>query len=172
MRAEKDQAEKEAARKAQQMKRALSPVSPEYHDYLLALSQDRNVSPEELQRFAKLIRESPEIAKTAILKALQNVQQKTATFLADKIKEGRLAFTEQAKTYVNLHLQATRAAYAAGEFDVAARHAEWAMEKLGTKNLRLIEMPESEKGGSGAKIMVGVKIGGQQPVVLDNDPDN
>jgi hypothetical protein len=169
MRAERDQAEKQQARKNREVAR--SPLSPEAHEYLRALSNDPKVSPEELAGISKLLRESPEVAKVAITKGLQSIQARTASHLANKIKEGRMAFTEKAKDYVELHLKATRAAYAAGEFDTAARHAEWAMEKLGTKNLRLIELPDAKDSGGGPRIMVGVKIGGQQPVAIDGHPD-
>jgi phenylpyruvate tautomerase PptA (4-oxalocrotonate tautomerase family) len=174
-------AEKSLADRQQQMRtrrtqiqhgQPLKPLTAEAKAYIHRLTQDPKVSPEELAGITRLLRENPEAASVAITKSLQSAQAQAAAHLAKHIKDARIAFTEKAKDYVMVHLNATRAAYAAGEFDTAARHAEWAMKNLGAGNLRLIEMPqEGEGGNSGPRIMVGVKIGGQQAQVIDADPE-
>jgi hypothetical protein len=170
MRAERDQAEKIQSRQTTKALAGQKPLSPEAKNYLRQCSEDPKITPTELAGIAALLRDNPEAAKVAITKSLQSAQAVAAAHLVGHIKAAQIAFTEKAATYAELHLKAVRAAYAAGEFDTAARHAEWAMEKIGTKNLRLIEMPDKKTGdGDGPRIMVGVKIGGQQPVVIDGD---
>jgi hypothetical protein len=173
MRAERDQAEKDQSRQTKKALAVQKPLTQAAKDYLRRCSEDPKISPTELAGIAALLRDNPEVAQVAITKSLQSAQAVAAAHLAGHIKAAQIAFTEKAATYAELHLKATRAAYAAGEFDTAARHAEWAMEKIGTKNLRLIEMPEGggKSGQGGPSIMVGVKIGGQQPVVIDADPE-
>jgi hypothetical protein len=71
-------------------------------------------------------------------------------------------FTSLAENYVNLHHQSVVGAYSAGEYDTAARHAEWALEALGDKEERVIEPAPKQVQAAPqmAPIMVGVNLGG------------
>lgn len=95
------------------------------------------------------------------VKTLASVFNRHPEVLRQAIEAAREAFITRATVYVEKHLDSVRAAYAAGEFDTAARHAEWAIEHLGTKEGMLLEKPEVVAGpGGGPRVMVGVKIGG------------
>lgn len=77
------------------------------------------------------------------------------------VRRAREIFTEKATDYMQEHLAAVRGANADKQFDVAAKHAEWALEALGDAEERVIERPLKITGGTGqAPIMVGVNLGG------------
>lgn len=78
------------------------------------------------------------------------------------LKRAKRKFTSLAENYVNLHHQSVVGAYSVGEFDTAARHAEWALEALGDKEDRVIEpAPRQQQAAPQmAPIMVGVNLGG------------
>lgn len=77
------------------------------------------------------------------------------------IRKAREKFTENAEAYMAEHLNAVRGANADKQYDVAARHAEWAMEAFGDVEERVIDRPLRITGGTGqAPIMVGVNLGG------------
>lgn len=78
------------------------------------------------------------------------------------IKEARAKFTKRAGQYLDIHLNSTAAALSAGEFDVAARHAEWAIEALGDKEERVVERaPKAAPMAPPSQpIVVGVNLGG------------
>ena len=77
------------------------------------------------------------------------------------IRKAKEKLTEKDEEYIDNHAKAVSGALAKGEFDVAARHAEWAMEAIGDGDDRVIERPLKIATGNGqAPIMVGVNLGG------------
>lgn len=82
-------------------------------------------------------------------------------FLTRKARE---KFLQHASDYIDMHVKSVRTALTAGEFDTAARHAEWAMERLGDGNQERVTDPPARTavpGGGAAPqpIMLGVQLG-------------
>ena len=77
------------------------------------------------------------------------------------VRKAREKFTEKAESYMDEHLASVKGAREAGQFDVAARHAEWALDAFGDQEERLIERvaPTAAPTG-GSSVMVGVNLGG------------
>lgn len=107
----------------------------------------REITIEETKVLGKLFTRHPEAMKLAI-------------------EAAREAFINNAQLYIEKHRDAVRAAYAAGEFDIAAKHAEWAIERLGTKEGMLLEQPKVEMASSGPRILVGINMGGIDDSVM------
>jgi hypothetical protein len=76
------------------------------------------------------------------------------------IGKARKKFFEHAENYIDIHVASTRLALTAGEFDVAARHAEWAMEALGDDEERVVTRPQKQAGAPPQQLILGVNLGG------------
>ena len=77
------------------------------------------------------------------------------------INKAREKFLQLADRYVDTHFKAVNGALASGEFETAARHAEWAMENLGDGPDRLVEpAPRTVNQPAPTPILVGVNLGG------------
>lgn len=127
-------------------------VRKQMQDFMRDLTNNPMVPPEELKRIASLV---------SLIKSNPT---------ALKIEAAKNAFQGAAEHYVKFHLDCVRALYHAGEFAEAARHAEWAMERIGKDGLRLIEKPGQEgggEGGGGHQVYVGVNLGGERAQATD-----
>lgn len=77
------------------------------------------------------------------------------------INKARKKFFEHAERYVDTHIKAVEAAYADGEYEVAGRLSQWAMENLGDAEERVVTKPAKENvAPQTVPIMVGVSLGG------------
>lgn len=77
------------------------------------------------------------------------------------VKKARQKMAERALDYMDVHLEAVRGAIKEGQFDVALRHTEWALEASGDAEERVIERPVKVIEGKGpAGVLVGVNLGG------------
>ena len=106
------------------------------------------------------------------LKALQQVTGENPTRLQTILAEAKEKFAAAAVDYVNLHKQATEMAVANGDaksLDVATRAAQWAIEKIAHKGDRIIDK-EAVSSNSGTKIMIGLQLGGKNPMVVETEP--
>lgn len=119
------------------------PITPEEKAVIQLLVQDQpqDISKEQVEMLSKLMRRTPGAIKHLILQA-------------------RDQFADNAKSYVDTHLRSVQAAYGAGEFDVAARHAEWAMENLSHEGTTIIEKVVVKRDDATPKILIGVNMGG------------
>lgn len=86
------------------------------------------------------------------------------TVLRHFVRKAKRKFLEHADRYIDIHINSTEAAMQAGEFDVAAKHAEWAMEAFGVEGEHVVTpAPKSvQTMPSTPPIMVGVNLGIQK----------
>ena len=76
------------------------------------------------------------------------------------INRAREKFMKNAENYIDIHAASTRLALTAGEFDVAARHAEWAIEAFGDDEDRVVTRPLRTAQPQTTPLVVGVNLGG------------
>ncbi len=122
------------------------------------------LTPPEQKALAVIIPNAPEELKRGV--ASPRIQ-KSALLVA------KAQFVKNAEAYVDTHLLATQAAMAKGEFDVAAKHAEWALEAVGDGKHRVIEAATRLASGTqgGPRVLVGVQIGGMPRPTIDVTPE-
>lgn len=101
--------------------------------------------------------QSKEIDRSQTL-ALAKVMRRSPSMIKEMIQEAREDFVTSGQEYVTIHKQATQEALAAGEFEPALRGAQWALTNISAEGQRIVDKPES--GPMGAKIMIGIKVGG------------
>ena len=78
------------------------------------------------------------------------------------VAEARLKFAEQANRYVEIHHQAVEDALKHGTaeaLEVAVKGSQWAIEHMSVEGESILE--KAQHNDSGAKIMIGVVIGGK-----------
>jgi len=113
----------------------------------IVLEQPREMSPKQVTAMATLFRRSKEQVKGIV-------------------EEAHEKFVAQADHYVDLHRQAVDAALDEGQFEVAAKGAQWYLERVSASGSRVIEQaPKAATGPTGSTINIGVKIGGVESTV-------
>lgn len=112
---------------------------------LMLEDQPQDISAEQVDQMAKLLRRNPETIKSLILKA-------------------RDRFTDNAKVYIEVHAKSVQSAYANGQFDTAATHAEWAMENISSEGVSIIDAASKKGTNEGPRVVIGVNLGGVTPV--------
>lgn len=104
-----------------------------------ALDQPREVTPKQISQLAQLTRRSPAAIK--------------------RVVEGaREAFAGSAETYVDIHLRATQGAEAKGDYETAAKAAQWAMTNVAFEGVRVVD--RAQEGNAAPKVLIGIKLGG------------
>jgi hypothetical protein len=98
------------------------------------------------------------------VKALATLTRRSVEQVQGVIEEAAVEFAEAAKDYVWIHKNATADAYSTGDFETAIKGSQWAMEKIGKGNARVIEPAKGASDGGGTKILIGIKLGGMNPV--------
>jgi hypothetical protein len=106
------------------------------------------------------------------VKALATLTRRSVAQMQAVIEEAAVEFAEAAKDYVWIHKQATSDAYATGDFETAVKASQWAIEKIGKGNVRVIEPAKGNAGEGGTKILIGIRLGGMksnidEEVILD-----
>lgn len=82
------------------------------------------------------------------------------------IDRARLKLAANAERYVQAHMETVEAALEIGTesaLNVAQKGAEWAMERIGTGNSRVIDSPKVGGGTGGPQIVIGISVGGIKP---------
>lgn len=74
------------------------------------------------------------------------------------IQRARNKFTDAAEEYVDTHLQATQGALQKGDYHVAVKAAQWAMENISVEGERIIDKVDTTQ--QGPRVFVGIKLGG------------
>ncbi len=107
--------------------------------------QNQELTPRQERAIATVLRRSPEKTKEIILKA-------------------RDAFNAASGDYVDIHMRAIKGALEAGNYETAAKGAQWAMANGGEAGARVVD--RQEDGGGQTKVLIGLALGGiTAPVV-------
>lgn len=97
------------------------------------------------------------------ISALATVTHTSKDRIRELVKKAKETFAESALDYVNIHKLATEAALVSGDLKVAVDASQWAIERASHDGVKVIE---KEAGtGSGTKIMIGIRLGGQRETV-------
>jgi hypothetical protein len=96
------------------------------------------------------------------VKALATLTRRSVAQVQAVIEEAAVEFAEAAKDYVWIHKQAVADAYATQDYETAIKGSQWAIEKIGKGNVRVIEPAKGNAGEGGTKILIGIKLGGMQ----------
>lgn len=129
-------------------------------------ARDRKCPPATRAMIQTFMKNLPREMTIEEVKVLGKLFTKHPDALRLAMEAARNAFLANAEIYIEKHRDSVRAAYAAGDYDTAARHAEWAIERLGTKQGMLLEQPSAQtNSGNGPRILIGVNMGGIKPTV-------
>lgn len=111
--------------------------------------------------------------------ALSVLLKRDRTQVRTLVEDARDNFAASAPDYVKIHRDACEAGLESGDpkgFAVAASGAQWALENMSFDGARVVDPPKKDKGPSGPRILIGVKVGGvDQPatvVELPKEPSN
>lgn len=123
-----------------------SAISPQEKKIIALMLEDQpqDISKEQVEHLAVILRRNPETIKQLVLQA-------------------RDQFIDNAKLYVEVHAKSVQSAYANGEFDTALRGSQWAMENLSSEGVGVIEAANKAGPDSGPKVVIGVNLGGMTP---------
>lgn len=100
--------------------------------------------------------------------ALAHVLGRTPETTRKLIAEAREQLVDRGKRYGEIHLQVAEDALASGDpkaLEVARRAAEWGMESISEGTARIVDTG-AKAGPGGSKLMIGIKIGGQNDVAV------
>jgi len=120
----------------------------------------RNLTNAETALVQQAVAVNPSVSPAALAKSMgRNVKT-----IQRAIERARGAFMGSAEEFVELHKQGVRKAIEAGPdargFSEGLRSLQWAIEHMKDGSTRLVENVDGE-GASGARIMIGVKVGGE-----------
>jgi hypothetical protein len=129
-----------------------------------------NITEAEERVVAQFLRDQPRELTSAQVTQLGKFLRRTPQTTRTIIERARDRFAEAAEDYVEAHITATQQALAEGEFDVAARASQWAMEHLASEGVRVVE--KAEAVSTQPKVMIGINLGGigrVEPVAIPAD---
>ncbi len=126
-----------------------------------------SITPQEKAVVQLLVEDQPQDISKEQVDALAMLLRRTKNKVQELILSAREQFASNAKEYVDVHLKAVRSATAAGHFDVAANHAEWALKNLTAEGVNIIEEKVAKTSGGGPRVLIGVNLGGSVPKVID-----
>lgn len=115
----------------------------------LADQPDHSLTPEQFKALCALVARRPDTVERMLERARQMLEN-------------------DADFYVKTHRQAVERAshgHERGDLAAAMKGAQWAMENIGRGKSRIVDAKKESSGGGGTKIMIGVKVGGDAPVV-------
>lgn len=118
------------------------------------------ITPEEKATIELLLRDQPQELSSEQIAALSSLLRRNVKTVENLVLQARSKFTANGERYVETHLRATQAALVAGEYDTAAKHAEWAMENLEMEGTRLIDREQKVVASTTPTVMIGVALGG------------
>lgn len=114
---------------------------------------------------AKFVADSPRAISPAQITALATLTRHTPKTIKGLIEKARDTFLSNAEFYVTAHQKSTEQAFVRGDFEVAQKGAQWAMERLSAEGVRIIEKAPAS-GMSGTRVLVGIRLGGVDPKQL------
>lgn len=132
--------------------------------------------PEKVKRYGTLteaektlvqqfVADQPQELSPQRIQALSIAMDRRPEAIRGAIAEARSKFVENQKRYVNLHMTATEMALETGDYDAAAKHAEWALSHAKDEDGSKIadsgdDDGKNERVGIAPAIMIGVQLGG------------
>lgn len=117
------------------------------------------VSDVEVGFIRQFLQDQPREITPTQEKALSKVMRRSKGVVRDIIEQAREEFQGSALDYVQIHKEATIAAYEDGNLDAALKASQWAIANMSQEGTRVVEKVAAE-GGGGVRIMIGVKMGG------------
>lgn len=128
--------------------------------------------PAERDLIAALVLEQPSGLDDRQIRNLSLAMRRTKDDIKAIIEDARDTFAGHAGRYVEIHKQSAEKALKKGDaksLEVAARSAQWAIERMSADGVRIVDKPEVQAGG--AKILVGIRVGGiDEPVTTVTVP--
>ena len=121
------------------------------------------ISDAEKNLVSQFVLDQPGELKPTQVTALAKTLNRSKDAVTKMIQEAREHFLEGANRYIEIHRCAVEDALAEGSpkgLEQARLGAEWAIEKMSSGGVRIIEAPEKAGAATGVQIMVGVRIGG------------
>lgn len=124
----------------------LGAVTPKEKQIIELVLQDQpqDVSAEQVDQLSKLLRRNPQTIKALVQKA-------------------RDTFSNNAPLYIEVHAKSVQSAYMNGDFDTAAKHAEWAMENIENEGVSIIEAASKSSRDNSPKVLINIPLGGITP---------
>lgn len=126
----------------------------------LPVQRHGTIMPEERQIIELMLRDQPQELSSEQITALSSLLRRNEKTVRNLVLKARDRFTENGTFYVEAHAKAVGAALASGEFDTAAKHAEWAIENLEMEGGRIIDREVKGAGSNVPQVMIGVNLGG------------
>lgn len=113
-----------------------------------------------------LVLDSPVELSSKQVNGLAKALRRPASTVRVIIEKAQTKFRSKAERYVDIHMEATEKALEQGtdkSLEVAAKAAQWALERMSGEGVAVLEPVKVDpKGNSGAKIIIGVRVGGMK----------
>jgi hypothetical protein len=127
-----------------------------------------HLSQPEKDLIAAVVMDSPREVDARQINGLAKGLRRRRSAIKEAVEQAREIFLGRAPRYVDIHMQTTEAALAAGDpksLEVAARSSQWAIEHTSADGASIIE--KVTEGSSGVKVIIGVKVGGANNVAAE-----
>ena len=121
--------------------------------------QSGGISKAEKDALAAIVAAVPREINAKEEKALAQVMGRSVATIHKTLTEVRAKFAQNADKYVDLHLQATEAAIADGDYDTATKASQWMLTNVSKDGERVIDAPEAN-GPQSSKVVIGIQLGG------------
>lgn len=106
----------------------------------------------------QFVQDQPREMTTSQVNSLAKVMRRSRETVKALVEDAREKFVAAAGMYVDLHREATIAAYETGDNEVAIKGSQWYLEHVAAEGVRVID--KAVAGPQGTKIFIGIKMGG------------
>ena len=116
----------------------------------------------EKDLIARVIADQSAEMTTSQVNALAIVTRRSRATIKKAVEEAHETFVDRSQRYVDIHLQTVEAGLSSGTdkgLEVAQRGSQWAIENISEGGARIVEKASKDEN-TGARIMIGVRIGG------------
>lgn len=116
----------------------------------------------EKELVARLVVDQPAEMSSRQIVGLAKTLRRSKDVVKEMVEQAKENFVVSAGDYVTMHKAAVDAAYATGTpagLKVAAEASQWAIEKISTDGVRIVDKATSD-APTGSRIMIGIALGG------------
>ncbi len=127
-----------------------------------------SVTEVERDLVTQFVQDQPREVTPSQVRALARVMRRSTDTVKSLITDAREHFVEQADRYVEVHRLAVENALSEGDYEEARKGSEWYLTHVSGEGARIIDK-QAESGPVGARIFVGLRIGGisEAPTIVE-----
>lgn len=117
-----------------------------------------SLTPVEKTLIAQVVQDQPAEIRPGQITALAKALRRSPAAVKSVVEQARQDFSGAAQTYVDIHLEATQKSLSSGDYETAAKAAQWAMTNIAHEGQRIVD--KAETINHAPQILIGVKLGG------------